>query len=219
MERNKAAEEPLWGWVQITAGVGPVECQWTVAQVLAALQTEAATAGVTLDLLDAVPGEAPDTLRSVLLAARGPAASLLPTWAGSVQWRGRSPFRPQHRRRSFFVGVEVLQPPDTRATKLDPRDLTFEAVRMGGPGGQHANKTETAVRVRHEPTGVIAMAREERSQHQNRRLALARLAVLLAEREAAAQAQADKARWAQHRDLVRGAPVRIYEGPAFTRRS
>lgn len=214
-------------WVHITAGVGPVECQWVVAQVLAALQLEATAAGLAPELLEAAEGEAPGTLRSALLALRGDAAGLLATWQGTVKWSGRSAHRATHRR-NFFVGVEALQAPTLQppggaqrsgAPSIADRDLVFTTLRSSGPGGQHVNKTESAVRLTHTPTGLAVVAREERSQHQNKRLALARLAALLAAQETAAQADAERARWAQHHQLERGNPVRVYSGPDFKRKA
>jgi peptide chain release factor len=205
-------------WMQITAGRGPVECQWVVGRLLGVLVEEAGPAGVRLALLEAVPGEAPDTLRSALLSVEGDgAAAFIDGLAGTIQWVGRSPLRPHHRRRNFFVGVEGLRPPER--LPFSERDLRIDTLRSSGPGGQHVNKTESCVRVLHLPTGLMAIAREERSQQQNRRLALARLAGLLADREQQAEAGERRRRWEEHNTLERGNAVRVYEGERFLRRA
>lgn len=204
-------------WIQITAGRGPVECQWVVGQVLAALSAEAQQAGLAVELLEAVQGDGPGLLRSVLLSAEG--AGLVPFvrgWQGSIQWVGKSAQRPNHKRRNYFVGVEALEPPQAQA--FSDKDLVFETMRGAGPGGQHVNKTESCVRVTHLPSGRRAVGREERSQQQNRRLAVARLAALLKEDGEEARARAEQTRWDQHNSLERGNPTRTYEGPGFTRR-
>ena len=77
---------------------------------------------------------------------------------------------------------------------------------------------QPAVRATHKPTGLVATAREERSQAMNKKLALARLAALLAEGANAAQADAEHDRWAHHDALERGRPVRTFEGEAFKER-
>jgi peptide chain release factor len=114
------------------------------------------------------------------------------------------------------VGVEVYTPPER--PQWSERDLRIDVMRSSGPGGQHVNKTSSAVRVTHLPTGVSIVAREERSQHQNRRLALARLARLLDDQHADVEGQAKQQRWEQHGDLERGNPVRVYQGPDFRAR-
>ena len=95
--------------------------------------------------------------------------------------------------------------------------MRIETLRASGPGGQHLNRTESAVRVTHLPSGLSASAQEERSQHLNRRLALARLAQRFDERAGAQAQAADTARWRQHTSLIRGNPVRTYRGTDWTR--
>lgn len=204
-------------WIQITSGRGPAECQWVVAELLRVLRAEAESASVGLSLLDAAEGEQPGTLRSALLSLEGEGAEpLVADWVGSVQWIGRSPFRPHHKRQNWFVGVERFAVPSK--PQWSERDLEFSTMRSSGPGGQNVNKTESAVRVVHTPTGLSVVAREERSQQQNKKLALARLAALLSSRGAQSEAAAAQQRWDQHNDLERGNPVRVYAGPKFERR-
>lgn len=198
-------------WLQITAGRGPVECQWVVGQVMEAFCKEANPQGIKTTLLEAVSGEAPQTYHSVLLGLSGSQeilGPLLATWVGTIQWVGKSPFRKNHKRRNWYVGVESLVVEDK--PKWSPTEVEFTTMRSSGPGGQHVNKTESAVRVVHKPTGLRASAREERSQEQNRRLALARLAALFAQGIEQKQQEAERVRWDQHNDLVRGNPVRVY---------
>jgi peptide chain release factor len=125
-----------------------------------------------------------------------------------VQWTARSPFRPTHKRKNWFVGIDVLEPVDE--THFDLKEVRWETMRAGGPGGQHVNRTESAVRVTHLPTGAQAMAMEERSQHRNRKLALARLAKKLAEVNSKRIGDAREERWRAHQGLERGNPVRTF---------
>jgi peptide chain release factor len=195
-------------WLQITAGKGPAECAWAVVKVLEKLQAEAAAAGLECRTIEVEAGPEPATINSALVAIRGESSrSFSISWRGTVQWVARSPFRPEHKRKNWFVGIEVLEP--VEETRFNPNDVKWETMRASGPGGQHVNRTESAVRVTHLPTGLQVSAMEERSQHRNRKLALARLAQKLAEEEEKCHGQARERRWKSHQELERGNPVRI----------
>lgn len=201
-------------WLQISAGQGPAECAWVVAQLADLLQREAAASGLSARVLEAEAGPLPQTLKSLLLSLEGPdAARWSQGWRGTVQWIGQSPFRPQHRRKNWFVGITVFVPPETPLWRLE--DLRFESLRAGGPGGQNVNKVESAVRITHVPSGLSVLAREERSQWRNRQLGLARLQGVLAAQGQAAQQQAEQSRWQAHHSLERGNPVRVLRGLPF----
>ena len=204
-------------WLLITAGQGPAECQWVVERLVAALSAEAESAGLTVRLLEQVRGER-DLPKSALIALEGKqAASLAEDAEGTVQWIGESPFRPNHKRKNWFVGVFLLPPPEEVA-HLDEKDVTFQTMRASGPGGQHVNTTDSAVRARHDPTGLTVVAREERSQHANKRLAMVKLAAALNRRQDCDAAAHEHERWQQHYDVERGNPVRVYEAARFRRR-
>lgn len=197
-------------WLQVSAGSGPAECAWAVLKIVEKLKEESRKAGVEARVLEVEAGPEPGTAQSVLvgLAGGSPLAAFIEGWQGTVQWTARSPFRPEHKRKNWFVGVEAFEPPEEK--KIDARDLRFETMRASGPGGQHVNRTESAVRVTHLPTGLQAAASEERSQHRNRKLAMARLAGKLEELREEKQGEARKKRWQAHHDLERGNPVRVY---------
>ena len=111
-----------------------------------------------------------------------------------------------------MFGLAELALPETC---LRPEDLRFERFRAGGPGGQHQNTTESAVRVVHVPTGLAAVARDGRSQHRNKALALARLMAMLDLAEMQAGALARERLNRLHRNLARGRPERVFSGVKF----
>lgn len=201
-------------WLQISAGQGPAECAWVVARLLETMQKSAKREGLTLSLLQADNGPEPQTLNSALCSLEGPQAEhWARSWQGSILWVGQSPFRPHHKRKNWFVGVQCFEP--VTPTQLNERDLRFESQRSGGPGGQNVNKVESAVRLTHLPTGLSVLAQEERSQMRNRQLALARLAALLQGQDQARQQAAEQSRWLAHHALERGNPVKAFKGPHF----
>jgi len=205
-------------WLQLSAGYGPSECAWVVPRLLEALLAEAAAAGVEARCLDRIAGELPQTLRSALVElSEGPGEEFAAGWAGSVLWVGRSPFRPEHRRRNWFVQVVRVTPPESEAElpALRPEELEITAMRSSGAGGQNVNKRSTAVRVRHVASGVEVVARDERSQAANRRAALGRLAWLLRERAQDRRDAGLKAQWDAKGQIERGNPRRVFRGPEF----
>ncbi len=197
-------------WLQVTAGQGPSECAWVVVKVLEQIQQEAVSASLEFRAIEIEPGPEPGTVQSALVSISGVAALeyFANSWCGTVQWTARSPFRPEHKRKNWFVGIEKLVP--VEETNFDPKDVRWETMRASGPGGQHVNRTESAVRVTHLPTGIQAVAAEERSQHRNRKLALARLAQKISDRGMEQHSQARATRWRAHQELERGSPVRVF---------
>lgn len=197
----------------ITSGNGPSECHQAVAGVLRHMQDEAETMGLDLDV-STTPTK--HGLKSAVLVLHGAGASGFATrWCGSIRWRANSTLRPHHKRANWFVGVFKLARNATHAAEILPHEVTFESFRAGGPGGQHQNTTDSAVRAMHRPTGLTAVAREMRSQHRNKALAMERLQSLM-NAQAAADQEAKKSDQNQlHNLLERGNPVRCFKGRAF----
>ncbi|MDD2867189.1 peptide chain release factor H [Neomegalonema sp.] len=198
----------------VSSGAGPAECRLAVAHALRRLGAEAEEAG--LDFA-AVEGPRPDDWGpvSALATLYGEGAEILARrWLGTILWTAESPARPHHKRRNWFIGVHE-SPEIPQAPLLDLADLRFEAFRAGGPGGQHQNVTDSAVRAVHLPTGLSVVAREERSQHRNKAAALARLGEMLMGQAVLAAASARRKDWLAHKSLERGAPVRRFKGPRF----
>jgi peptide chain release factor len=201
----------------MTSGRGPAECRIALKQALQALADEAAASGIACDVT--VHGgdcHGPASAVALLACDHDPEAARRfgKTWSGSILWIAPSPVRPNHKRKNWFIGASELPTPDA-APSLAQGDVRFETFRAGGPGGQHQNKTESAVRVVHVRTGLAVVARDGRSQHRNRALALSRLADLLAMAVRLASARDDALMQAAHDRLERGKPVRTFRGAAF----
>ncbi|SNS40429.1 hypothetical protein [Antarctobacter heliothermus] len=129
----------------ISSGNGPGECQQTVDHVLTRMAQEAADLGVTLDLACRAGRNGPISAVAVLSGAC--VDEFAARWTGSLLWRCPSALRPRHKRKTWFV--QVFRLPDApRGTAIDPRAVEMVAIRAGGPGGQHQNKTSSAIRAR-----------------------------------------------------------------------
>ena len=193
--------------VQISSGQGPAECGLAVGLFYRQLQKE----GRDIRLIQSVRAKGGKGYSSILFETEEDIREL----EGSVLWICRSPFRPKHRRKNWFIDVSVLeQLPDTQGDMK----LRFETFRSKGKGGQHVNKVETGVRVIHVPTGISVVSTEARSQHMNKKLAMNRLCDILADMELDNRRREKELAWMEHTRLERGNPVRVYEGMDFIRK-
>jgi peptide chain release factor len=198
--------------LQISSAQGPAECQLAVVKAMRRLQYEANARDVRVTVIDETIGEIAGTLRSVLLTLEGAQAEWLAReWTGTVQWICASPYRPRHPRKNWFIGVERC----AQTVTMHDTEVRFEAMRARGPGGQHVNKTSSAIRATHIATGLSVRAESERSQHANKRLAMQLLSWRLQERAARDAANDRHERRMQHYAVDRGNPSRIFKGEVF----
>lgn len=195
-------------YLQITSGRGPAECCRAVALILEKIMEQARSKQLHTEVLEREPGVINRTLFSAVIALTGDgSAELAGEWEGTVQWIAQSPYRIYHKRKNWFVGVQVLNVPET-LKKADEKDFSYQALRASGPGGQHVNKTETAVRATHLPSGLSVTASDQRSQIQNKKLATERLLVKLAAWDMEQAMNIARNNWNNHNSLQRGNPVK-----------
>lgn len=200
--------------IHITAGRGPEECCYAVAQVLKKMIEHIERARGNYQVVHREPGSINGNVRSASLwVDTGKAPDLLDEWIGTIQWISQSPFRPQHKRKNWFVRVFELEQKEQAV--FDPRAVRFESFRSGGKGGQHVNKVETAVRATYPASGVSVKVSDSRSQAQNRKLALERLEALWNAQVLEQLARQHNARWGQHAQLERGNPVKTFVSEAL----
>lgn len=199
----------------VSSGNGPAECRQAAGHVLLQIAKEAAEAGVEFDESRREAEHGPNSA-VVVLSGTG-AAALAARWIGPVLWRCQSQVRPKHKRKNWFVQIFELSD-SAPAVEIRDDEVEMQALRAGGPGGQHQNKTSSAIQARWvSPDGrrYQVFVRDQRSQHQNRRLALSRLQALVdLDRREAEEARAAKSH-RMHHQLERGNPVRRFEGPRF----
>ena len=203
--------------IQITAGRGPAECSWVVAQVLKRFLEETKSEGIQHNILHKENGHQNGTVQSVSIRLTGKnLEAFLTSWLGTIQWVGSSTFRKYHKRKNWFIGAFELK--QLQNLKIEEKDITFQTMRSTGPGGQNVNKVNSAVRAIHTPTGVQVVAMDSRSQHQNKKLAIARLKEKVNNVNLERLQQTMSNQWENHLNLQRGNPVRIFKGTDFKRK-
>ncbi|SFK84483.1 peptide chain release factor [Streptosporangium canum] len=193
----------------LSAGRGPQECAWALALLLRRLESDATRQNLETRRAETVPGDRPDTYRSVLIRISGTGAeAFAASWTGTLCWQAPSPYRAGTGRKNWYVIARPCQV-DTPRTTFAEADVDIVACRTGGPGGQHRNKASTAVRATHRPSGIVVVVDTERQFSLNRRIAMRLLRQRIEEGDETAGRAVTTARWRVHDELVRGNPTRI----------
>ncbi|ECJ9985843.1 peptide chain release factor H [Salmonella enterica] len=199
--------------LQLSSAQGPDECCLAVKKALDCLTKEAAREKVSLTRLETEPGRLPDTLRSALVSLDGEKAmAFSERWCGTLLWICTSPYRPHHGRKNWYVGIGRFSADE----HIQSDEIRFETLRSSGPGGQHVNKTDSAVRATHLASGISVKVLSERSQHANKRLARLLIAWRLEQQRQNECAALKSERRLFHHQIERGNPLRIFKGMAFT---
>jgi len=200
--------------IQITAGRGPAECTWVVAQVLKKVLEEAQEQSLETVVLQRETGSENGTVETATLAFKGKKADeFVKSWLGTIQWIGQSQFRKMHKRKNWFVGIFEIE--KQKNSEISENDIQYKAMRSSGAGGQHVNKVSSAIRATHVPTGIAVVAMDSRSQHQNKKLATERLLKKL-EGETLQQLKNHVGKqWENQLNIQRGNPTRTFTGTDF----
>ena len=192
--------------IQLSSGQGPEECELAVGKLFETLKKE--YPDIEMLSCHASHYSKEECYSSILFYTECDLSGL----EGTILWICKSPYRENHKRKNWYVDVSVI--PETEPT-VDDMEIRFERFHCGGKGGQNVNKVETGVRLTHIATGISVTSTVERSQYLNRKKALAKLNAVLRQKEQdKLQKQVDSA-WREHNRIVRGNPVRTYQGKEF----
>ena len=203
--------------VTIHPGAGGTESQDWAEMLMRMYSRWAESHGYDLDVLNLMPGEEAG-IKNATLEVRGRYAyGYLKAEKGVHRLVRISPFDAQSRRHTSFASVFVYPVVDDEIEiEIQDKDLRVDTFRASGAGGQHVNKTSSAVRITHEPTGIVVACQQERSQHQNRAVAMKMLKAALYERELAEREAERQKVEAEKTDIAWGNQIRSYVFQPYT---
>ena len=197
--------------VTVNAGAGGTDAQDWAEMVLRMLMRWAERRGFKVELLEASPGEEAGIKSATFRASGDNAYGLFSAEKGVHRLVRLSPFDAAHRRQTSFAGVEVSPVvEDAGDLEIDDDDLQIDTYRASGAGGQHVNKTDSAVRITHRPSGIVVQCQNERSQSANKATAMAMLRSRLLERRERERAEEIARERGEAQDVNFGSQIRSY---------
>lgn len=200
-------------YILFTTGRGPVECGLALNGIQMRFKEFLKDDDLNYEIVKQQLGPINQSIETIVFKINRDNSSKVEFWLGTIQWICKSPIRKYSKRKNWYIKCCEVFMPKTMVFNL--RDITIQAYKASGPGGQHRNKVETAIRIIHGPTGIIVTASDSKSKAQNKKRALDKLQQKLKVLNHKTQSNYELDEWASKIKIKRGNPSKVFFGPKF----
>ncbi len=199
--------------ILFTAGRGPTECSLAVHGIQKKFQEYLNERQIEYSIVVQNNGRLKNSIHSILFEINCEDHIKINSWIGTILWKCQSPIRKTHKRKNWYIKTVILE--KNRTDNYDLSDISFQAFRASGPGGQHRNKVETAIRATHKKSGITVTSTDGKSQQQNKNKALSKLKQSFDEINMSNAKIQNLKQWSAQIEVERGNPIQTFIGLNF----
>ncbi len=203
-------------YILFTAGRGPVECSIAVEGVQKRFKKYLMDQSIEYNVMAQHQNDINRSISSIIFELHITNDKNIKPWLGTIQWACKSPIRKFHKRKNWFLKCVKIDL--EHGESFDNKEVLIQPYKASGPGGQHRNKVETAIRLTHIPSGITVESAEFRSQLQNKKRAWKKLETAFKNLKKQSASKFDFEKWNEQIEIERGNPIKIFEGTKFIER-
>ena len=201
-------------YLLFTAGRGPEECCLAVQGVQNNFKKYLKSKKIDFEIVSQKKGDINNSMETIVFKIITKEHTILDPWIGTIKWICNSPIRKFHKRKNWYIKCqEIIMP---KELEFNLANVEIQSFRASGPGGQHRNKVETAIRITHKPSGIMVIATDGKSQAQNKKKAWKKLEDKIRNKSASNLKLYNFEQWTSQIEIERGNPIKTFRGLKFT---